>query len=294
MTVVSIAAKLRGGFGVRLVLMKGKLGFVVALGCLSGSLMGQPELSEAKLRSLDLVKRGAAVTVKVESYADAQKGLADLVAKHGGTAADRHRVASEKGRHSGWLRVQVPKANLDAFLGDVRQLGKVYGERLSLEDRSEEYLSLGKRAERLRQHEARLSGILGSGRRLRGSDILYVQERLFRASVDEDSLLQQREALAARTPTSSVVVTFFEPTRLKEEPRGFIGHAKAAFEDGLRNLALTGLGLIGSLMHLLVYAIIAWVLWLLFRRPLLRVWERLRAWTEPAPAKAPTPAAPAE
>jgi hypothetical protein len=265
--------------------MKGKLVLIVVGAGLAGAGWAQP----------DLIKRGAAITVKVESYPEAQKALAELVRRHGGTAADRHRVASEKGRHSGWSRMRVPKATLDAFLADTRQLGKVYGERLSLDDRKEQYVSLGKRAERLKQHEQRLAGILQSGRRLRGSDILYVQERLFRASVDEDMLLQQREMLASTAGTSSVVVMLFEPTPIKDEPRGAAGHAKAAVEGALRELALSVLGFLGTLLHLIVYGLIAWVLWLVFRKPLARGMERLRTWTDPTPKpKAAPPVTPAE
>jgi hypothetical protein len=238
--------------------------------------------------SPDLVKRGAAITVKVESYPGAQKALSDLVAKHRGTAADRHSQDSEKGKQSGWIRVMVPKASLDGFLGEVRQLGKVYGERLSLENNAEEYAALASRAERLKQHEQRLSGILGSTRRLRGSDILYVQERLFRASVDEDSLRQQREALAKNAVSSSVIVTFFEPTIVKEEPRGVVGRVSAAFQDAFRSLAMTALGLIGTLLHWLVYGLIAWILWLIFRRPLRSLYDKVRDSLElPGPRREP-------
>jgi hypothetical protein len=244
---------------------------VLAVAFLASSAYSQP----------DLVKRGAAISVKVPSYAEGQKELFALVQKHGGTEADRQRASSEKGRHSGWWRVLVPKSNLDAFLADVRKTGKVYGEKLSLEDRSEEYASLGHRAERLREHQKRLGGILQSTRRLRGGDILFVQERLFRASVDEDMLAQRRETLASTTGTSSVIVNFFEPSPVKEAPVGPIGHVKAAVVDAFRNLALSGIGLIGTLLYLIVYGLIGWVLWLVFRKPIRALYERIRVWLDP-------------
>jgi hypothetical protein len=233
----------------------------------------------------DLAKRGAAITVKVDSYPESQKALFDLVAKHQGAAADRDSHASEKGKHSGWVRVMVPKGELDSFLVELRQLGRVYGEKMSLQDYTEEHESLGKRAERLKQHEQRLSSILSSNRKLRGSDILYVQERLFRASVDEDLLMQQRNTLAASAQKSSVIVTFFEPTPVKEVPHGILGHAKAAFTEALRGLAFTALGMIGTLLNLVLFALVIWIIWLVFRKPIKALYARVLETMTPAPPK---------
>jgi hypothetical protein len=229
----------------------------------------------------DLIKRGGAITVKVASYPEAQKALYELVTQLGGTAADRLSSESEKGKTSGWSRVRVPKAALDRLMAGIRSMGIVYGERLSLKDDSETYLMLGKRAERLKQHQQRLSGILESQKRLRGSDILYVQERLFRASVDEDTLMQTRQGLADSATTSSVIVTFFEPKFLKEPPRGILGHVKAAFSDAFRGLALAALGSIGTVLTLLIYLIVGWVLWRIFRRPIREAFRKTKAFFEP-------------
>lgn len=258
---------------------------VCALSCLAACGLGQP----------DLVQRGAAITVKVSSYDQAEKALFDLAQKYSGTEADRQRASSEKGRHSGWWRVLVPKANLDAFLGDIRGLGKVYGENLTLQNHADEYADLGHRAIRLREHEQRLSGILQASRRLRGGDILFVQERIFRASVDQDLLTQRREALARSAGTSSVIVKFFEPIEVKEEPQGPLGRAKAAFLAGLRSLALSAIDFIGTLMYLIVYALFFWILWLIFRKQIRKGFAHARSWMDlnqgktgpPPPAEGP-------
>ena len=55
--------------------------------------------------------------------------------------------------------------------------------------------------------------VLTADRRMRGSDILYVQERLFRASVDESLLLAGARGFRPRNAQSSSLLVFlFEPT----------------------------------------------------------------------------------
>lgn len=242
---------------------------------------------------LDTVQRGAAISIKVESFSQGQLALAGIVNKHHGGFADRRQMSSESGRHSGWTRVIVPKSELDALMVDLRSVGKVYGEKMTLTDQTSLHEDLGKRSERLKQHEQRLSNILTSRRGLRGSDLLYVQERLYRASTDQDSLLEQRDAIPLRSAKSSVVVDLFEPTPVKMEPRGPMGHVKAAFEGAFRGLAFGLLGLIGPLLNLILVAIVAWIAWLIFRRPIRNAVARLRpqlkrtappTQTEPPPA----------
>lgn len=225
---------------------------------------------------VDALRRGAAITLKVSSFTDAEAKLLALVDEHHGLAADRRQVSSEGGRLSGWTRVVLPKTQLDSFLADLRQLGKSYGEKLNMADGSSLYEDLGKRAERLRQHEQRLSNVLAQRKGLRGSDILFVQERLYRASTDEDTLTEQRDAVPARAAKSSVVVTFFEPAPIKEEPRGIAGHVKATFEEALRGLAFTLLSWVGTLMNWSIMAIGAGLVWFLFRRPIRATFRRVK------------------
>lgn len=239
---------------------------------------------------IDTVRRGAAISIKVASFQQAQDEMFQQVAKHGGIAADRRQMSSEGGRHSGWTRVIVPKAQLDSFLADLRTLGKVYGEKLSLFDGASLYDDLGKRAERLKQHEQRLSNILTQRKGLRGSDILFVQERLYRASTDEDTLAEQRDAIPLQAAKSSVIVMLFEPTPIKEQPRGIAGHVKATFDEALRGLGLGLLGLVGPILNLLVFAVVLGAFWLLFRRPIRRVFGKLKSAPTPSSSgPAPSP-----
>jgi hypothetical protein len=112
---------------------------------------------------------------------------------------------------------------------------------------------------RLAEHRQRLAGILSSARRLRGSDILYVQERLFRAGVDQDLLGLQREALSRKAEQSTVVLTMFEPLSIAEPPKGAGAKVGLAFENGWKDLARAVLGGVSRA--------VGWVAWLLVLIP---------------------------
>ena len=135
------------------------------------------------------------------------------------------------------------------------------------------FRSLARRIFRLQQHEARLSGILESGRRLRGGDLLYVQERLFRASVDESLLAQRRADLERDAQLNILKVQLFEPGTLPpgqtrgDGPGGayhqVLGLAQASFNRQLAHAA-------GELAYGVVFA----PLWL----PLVLVFLALAVW----------------
>jgi hypothetical protein len=226
----------------------------------------------------DLQVRGASITLKVPSFSEAQANLVQLANGAGGKVADQRREVSDKGKASGWFRVIVPKAKLDSLIGDVRSLGSVYGENLTQVGHQRESTELEDRATRLAQHRDRLAALLDSKRNLRGSDLLYVQERLFRAGVDQDMLRRQKEALASDAANSSVIVTLFEPDPSQKGPRGPMGHIAGAFHDAGVGLARTGLNALPGLVNILVWGTLLWLVAKLFRKPLASIAGQYRAW----------------
>lgn len=250
--------------------------------------IGALAVAAAAMGEPDFVQRGAAITLKVPSFATSQQAVADLAQKHRGAVADRSTRSSEKGSKSGWMRVQVPKDELDALLADCRGLGKVYGERLSQTDLSSQYTDYGQRSQRLQEHQQRLSNILTS-RKLRGSDMLFVQERILRTAMDQDSLLDQRLRIPKQAATSSVTVTLFEPAEQDNLPRGFLGSIRESAKRSATSIVTGMLSLGESLAGLLIYAILGWIAWLIFRRPIKALYAKAKLSLQPAPRpEAPT------
>jgi len=158
--------------------------------------------------------RSGIIVVKVAAYEDARRFVLAAAQSQGAEMLGARTVVDVKGRRHGRLLLRLPAARLPGLLSAIGGSGKLYGENITTADHASEYEELARRITRLREHEARLSGILGSGHRLRGGDLLYVQERLFRASMDESLLAQRRADLERVTQFNTLTVELFEPGSL--------------------------------------------------------------------------------
>lgn len=232
------------------------------------------------------------MTYKVPSYAKAKETVAGWATEFGGRLGGEETFVSDKGGSSGWMRILVPSDKLGPFLGGMAKLGSLYGERRTREDLRPRIADLAQREVRLKEHQRRLAGILESSRRLRGSDVLYVQERLFRASVDEDALRLERESLSRGSSESSVIVEMFEPGPEPVPPTTPMGHVRRAFEDAGKGLARGILGAIPGFVSLVVYGGLALLGFAVLRRPLARAAVALRDWAriQPPPGQDSQPA----
>ena len=158
--------------------------------------------------------RGGNIVVKVAAFDAARRQVLNAAGAQGAEMLAARTLVDGKGRKHGWLQFRLPASRLPPLLVAVQGFGKLYGENVATTDHASEYEELARRIVRLQQHEARLTGILQSGRRLRGGDLLYVQERLFRASVDESLLAQRRADLERDTQVNTVQIEMFEPGSL--------------------------------------------------------------------------------
>lgn len=158
--------------------------------------------------------RSGIIVVKVAAYEEARRFVLAAAQSQGAEMLGARTVVDVKGRRHGRLLLRLPAAHLPGLLSAIGGSGKLYGENITTADHASEYEELARRITRLREHEGRLSGILEGGRRLRGGDLLYVQERLFRASVDESLLAQRRADLERDTQVNTLTVELFEPGSL--------------------------------------------------------------------------------
>jgi hypothetical protein len=158
--------------------------------------------------------RGGAIVLKVTDYERARREVLEAARAQGAELLQSRTEVNFQGKQHGWMRFRVGAERLPALLPAVRGVGRLYAENLTTADHTSEYEELERRIQRLREHQPRLAGLLQSSRRLRGSDILYVQERLFRAGVDEGSLMQRRADLERGARAATLVIELFEP-----EPR---------------------------------------------------------------------------
>jgi hypothetical protein len=181
-------------------------------GVAAAGLGGGARLEEAASQRVPI--RSGAIAVKVTDYDAARQQLLDAAQRQGAELLKSRTEVNSQGKKHGWLWFRVAADGLPLLLPAVRGVGKLYAENLATAEHTAEYEGLARRVDRLQEHQQRLAALLQSPRRLRGSDILYIQERLFRAGVDEGALRQRRVDLERAARVNTLAVELFEP-----EPR---------------------------------------------------------------------------
>jgi hypothetical protein len=218
--------------------------------------------------------RSGSIVVKVTSFAQARALVLRMVLAHQGVLLDAKTQVKPDGSQYGTLTVQAPYAEMDALLGDVRGVGKLYGDNVQTRDHTADFELLGRRVALLRQNEEELLNYLHSPRHLRGSDILYVQYRLFQTRMAIAQASQDQQDLLRGSGRSRVNITLFEAgahgaARWQGwwgRQTGKLGNALFA---GLRSFANFFLFLIASWPTVLIILLLGWIGWGLLRR-----WQR--------------------
>ena len=191
----------------------------------------QTKMVPTEMAPTAITERRGEVIVKVDNFEAARERILKALALQGAELVNAKTLVNEKGRKHGWVTVRLAADRLPDALPVVWSAGKLTAENIVTSDQTSEYERLERRAGHLKEHQTRLAGILTSERRLRGSDILYVQERLFRASVDEGLLLQQHEDIARDSRLCTLTIRLFEPmpTRTLDRVRlDLAGHFTSA------------------------------------------------------------------
>lgn len=178
---------------------------------LGAAARGQDTTGAAATGTASLVARSGVVTMKVDDYDSVRAQVLAQARGEGGELLNAKTEVNPKGKKHGWLRLRLPADRLNRLLPLVHTDGKLYAENVASVDNASEYAQLARRVESLQQHQKRLSGVLESPRKMRGSDVLYLQERLFRANVDEGMLRQQRVDFERDAVESTLTVSLFEP-----------------------------------------------------------------------------------
>jgi hypothetical protein len=178
--------------------------------------------------------------MKVPNFTTARDRVAKIASSVGGRVVGGQVRVTDKGKSHGWQRLIVPAAQLDAAMAQLRGIGTVFGDTLTLHDLSLETQDLASRTTRLVQHQNRLLNVLQSPRRLRGSDILFVQDRLLRAGMDQDLLGHRRDQLVKSADVSNISVYLFEPGSIVRPPAvpvTFWDKTAVAFTDAWKSFS---------------------------------------------------------
>jgi hypothetical protein len=240
----------------------------------AGQTSGQPP-------SGGVFARSGAIVLKVSSFDDAWMRLANVAAAHGGELSSSRTRTDIKGRKYGSLVFQIPAGQTAAMFAAAAAVGKLYAQNYDAVDNQSDYDGLARRVDSLRRHEQRLSGILATPRHITGGDILFLQDKLFRADVDAEMLLQQRQDMLYGSQTTDFKVQMFEPGAVpvddavaKIDLRQWYGYALLrARHEFERSAARGSTGLAYAAVYspiwgplLIAALLLLWLLWRLRRR----------------------------
>lgn len=184
---------------------------VVLAPTLAVKLMAEPAAQGRTVLQQDSLSQAATVSLKVASFNEAADAVSAIAVSSGGQILESREFVNGKGKKHGWIRLRVSAPQLGAVMHEAAMQGRLASSAFVATDNRSATEALARRITRLCEHQARLSGLLGGDRRLRGSDILFIQDRLFRAGLDEEDLAQQSVDMGRTERTGTAQIFLFEP-----------------------------------------------------------------------------------
>ncbi|HET6387604.1 MAG TPA: DUF4349 domain-containing protein [Armatimonadota bacterium] len=175
----------------------------------------------------------AAVVIKAPDFVAARATILAAASRHLARLLHTQIIVNAKGKKHGWLQFEMPADQLAALIPEVRAAGTLYSEHMGTANRISQFEEAGRRIEELHKHEQRLEKLLDNPRRLRGSDILYIQDRLYNAEVNQVLLEQERADLERGSRESALQVEIFEPGSLPS-PRSLAVNLGQRFRSSWR------------------------------------------------------------
>jgi anti-sigma factor RsiW len=218
-----------------------------------------------------MIARTASMNLVITTLDAARASLEKLLARHHAFASDMTLDQSNDASASLNATLQVPSAELDATLSDLRALGRVSTESQGGEDVSDQHVDLAARLHNARESEERLLDILRT-RTGKVSDVLAVEEQISQTRGEIEQMEAQLANLDKRVSYASIKLEMAEEYKA---PTG----ANSSVALRLRNAVVSGYrDAVDSLLALAVFLLSAGptlLLWagLLFF-PARAIWKR--------------------
>jgi hypothetical protein len=182
---------------------------------------------------------------------------------------------------SGFVRVRIPAGKLAAFTRDVSSLGEVVYRSTDAQDVTAQHVDMVARLKNLQSAEADLRRL--SARANTVSEVLAVQRELTRVQGEIESLQAQIALLDSQAALAAVTVQLVGPEAIVTpagDSWGFIEALRTSIRAfvGTVNVLIVALGAL--LPIIIIFALLAWLVWWLVRRSNRRHAARLAAEAE--------------
>ena len=236
----------------------GSAGFLAADGT------AVPDKLPATTPTGPLIVRTAEFTLTANDFPSVRDRINQLLAARQGYVADLQVSTPADAPRSLTANLRVPAAQLDGFLLDLKQLGRVRNESQRGEDVTQQVVDVDARLNNLRTTEARLIEILRT-RTGKLADVLQVEEQIDRTRGEIETAEAEQKSLARRIAFATVHLEVNE--LFKASLR--VDHAPVLTR--LRNAVVAGIDTLGG-------GVLSVLLWLLSAGPSLLVLAAVLFW----------------
>ena len=225
--------------------------------CLTGACIAQTSDLVSANTGSDVITKGATMLLKTADFEKLRTELSSVALKHHGIIADSKTNVSPKGRKHGWFRISVPADQIESLLTDIRPVAKVVGEESKTSNRKPEIDELDLRRQNVINHVDRLKSSLTSRKSIRGSDVLFMEDKIFRAETDRDLLLNDRKKIEGTVANASIVVSAYEPGTDVTPPPAGPSKLTAGVVSGFKTAILDSATQVVTIVKWLVMLLIA-------------------------------------
>lgn len=194
-----------------------------------------------------MIEQNVSLHIVPTSYDQASAAIEKMAAAHGGYVATLSASAQTGSARDISVELRIPVRQADAFIEDLRKLGKVVEETRSSDEVTAEYVDLQARLKAAKAAEQRLVELLGT-RTGKLSDVLEVERELTRVRSEIESMQGQANVMLHQVNYATVKVELSEEYHETLHTDSVGNKIRNAFVNGLKNLED---GIIGALVFVL-------------------------------------------
>jgi anti-sigma factor RsiW len=233
-----------------------------------------PATPAAAPASAPMIARTAAITLVAAKLDEARASVEKLLARHRGFSSQMTLDKSNESSPSLDATLQVPAAELDATLSELRGLGRVTTESQGGEDVSDQHVDLAARLHNSRETEQRLLDILRT-RTGKVSDVLAVEQQISQTRGEIEQMEAQLANLDKRVAYASIRLQIAEEYKAPAAANGSVAlrlrnAIVGGYRDAVDSLLALAVFLLSAGPTLLLWAFI--LFW-----PARAIWRRRKA-----------------
>jgi hypothetical protein len=205
-----------------------------------------------------MIARTASLSLVVKNFAGIETAVKAVVSRHSGYIGELNTSTPSDAAKTLSATLRVPSAQLEAALGELKQLGRADQESQGGEEVTKQYVDLAARLKNSRATEERLLGVLRNNTG-KVKDVLEVENEISRVRGEIEGMEADQRALQTRIDFATITLS------VTEEYKASLNGEPSSTSTRLHNAFVAG-------YHSVVENVIGLVAWLLESGPTLLLW----------------------